>query len=59
MITIRFVGWIAGRIASLQPVSSEISDLCEISDLVLFISLLLQTKGIKFGYSFFDVCRAN
>jgi len=35
---------------SLFPVSSEISDLCEISD------LLLQSNGIKFGDYIFNVC---
>ena len=41
----------------LNPVSSEISDLCENSDLLFFISYFAsQTKGIKFGDYFFDVC---
>jgi len=42
------------------PVSSEISDLCEISDLLLFVSYFAgQNKRIKFGNYFFDVCCAN
>jgi len=42
------------------PVSSEISDLCEISDLLFFISYFAsQSKGIKFSDYFFDVCCAN
>jgi len=41
----------------LEPVSSEISDLCEISDLLLFFSYFLsESNGIKFGNYFFDVC---
>ena len=40
----------------LDPVSSEISDLCEISDLILFVGYFVsQSKGIKFGVYFFDV----
>jgi len=46
--------------AHLDPVSSEISDLCEISDLFLFVSYFAsQNKEIKFGNYFFDVCCAN
>jgi len=42
------------------PVSSEISDLCEISDLLLFFSYFAsQNKEIKSGNSFFDVCCVN
>jgi len=44
------------------PVSSEISDLCEISDLLLFLSYFAcQNKEIKSGNyrSFFYVCCAN
>jgi len=38
-------------------VSSEISDLCEISDLLLFFSYFAsQNKEIKSGYYFSDVC---
>jgi len=38
-------------------VSSEISDLCEISDLLLFFSYFAsQNKEIKSGKYFFDVC---
>jgi len=38
-------------------VSSEISDLCEISDLLLFVSYFAsQSKGIKFGDYLFEVC---
>jgi len=41
-------------------VSSVISDLCKISDLLLFVSYLAsQSKGIKFGDYFFDVRCAN
>ena len=41
----------------LQPVSSEISDLCEISDLLLFFSYFAsQNKELKSGNYFFDVC---
>jgi len=44
----------------MAPVSSEISDLCEISDLVLFfIYFASQNKEIKSGNCFFDVCCAN
>jgi len=43
-----------------DPMSSEISDLCEISDLLLFVSYFpSQSKGIKFGVFFFDVCCVN
>ena len=39
------------------PVSSEISGLCEISDLLLLVSYFAsQSKGIRFGVYFFDVC---
>jgi len=42
---------------NILPVSSEISDLCEISDLLFFVSYFAsQSKGIKFGNYFFDVC---
>ena len=42
------------------PVSSEISDLCEISDLLLFVSYFAsQSKGMKLGDCFFDVCYAH
>jgi len=43
----------------LDPVSSEISDLCD-SDLLLFVSYCAsQNKEIKFGNNFFDVCCVN
>ena len=39
------------------PVSSEISDLCEISELLLFVRYFAsQSEGIKFGIYLFDVC---
>ena len=42
------------------PVSSEISDLCEISDLLLFLNYFtFQNKEIKFGNHFFNVCCVN
>jgi len=42
---------------TLVPVSSEIFDLCEISDLWLFVSYFAyQSKKTKFGVYFFDVC---
>jgi len=42
------------------PVSNEISDLCEISDLLLFFSYFAsQNKEIKSGNYFCDVCCAN
>ena len=51
---------IFGRIGPQNPVSSEISDLCKISDLILFFSYFSsQSKGIKFGNYFFDVCCVN
>jgi len=35
-------------------------DLCEVCDLLLFVSYFTcQSKGIKFGVYFFDVCCAN
>jgi len=41
-------------------VSSEISDLCEISDLLLFFSYFAsEIKEIKSGNSLFDVCCVN
>jgi len=41
-------------------VSSEISDPCEISDLLLFVSYFdSQDKEITFGDYFFDVCCVN
>jgi len=40
--------------------SSEISDISEISDLLLFVSYFAsQIRGIKFGVYFFDVCCVN
>jgi len=43
-----------------EPVSSEISYLCEISDLLLFFSYFAsQNNEIKSGNYFFDVCRVN
>jgi len=40
--------------------SSDISDLYEISELLLFVSYFAsQSKGIKFGGYFFDVRCAN
>jgi len=43
-----------------DPLASEISDLCEIADLLLFVSYFSsQSKGIKFGDDFFDVCCVN
>jgi len=43
-----------------DPVSNEISDLSEISDLLLFVSYFAsQSKGIKLGDYFFDVCCVN
>ena len=48
------------QVSLCSPVSSEISDLCEIFDLILFVSYFAsQSKGIKFGDYFFDVCCAN
>jgi len=42
------------------PVSSEISDLCEISNLLLFVNYFASlSNGMKFGDYFFDVCYAN
>jgi len=44
----------------LTPVSSEISDLCEISDLLFSVSYFAsQNKEIKLGNYFFDVCCVN
>jgi len=41
-------------------VSSEISDLCEISDLLLVVNYFTsQNKKIKSGNDFFDVCCIN
>jgi len=41
-------------------VSSEISDLCEISDLLVFVRYFAsQNKKIKFDNYFFDVCYVN
>ena len=40
--------------------SNEISDLCEICDLLLFVSYFAsQSKGKKFRDYFFDVCSVN
>jgi len=42
------------------PVSSKISDLCEISDLLLFFSYFAsEIKDVKTGNYFYDVCRVN
>ena len=42
------------------PVSSEFLDLCEISDLLLFLSCSTsKNKEIRFGNYFFDVYCAN
>jgi len=44
----------------LNPVSSEISDLCKISNLLLFLSYFAsQNEEIKPGNYFFDVCCVN
>jgi len=41
-------------------VSTEISDLCKISDLLLLVSFFAsQSKGTRFDDYFFDVCYAN
>jgi len=43
-----------------RPVSSELSDLCELSDLLLFVSYCAsQNNEIKLGNYFFDVCCVN
>jgi len=43
-----------------EPVSSEVSDLSEISDLLLFVSYFAsQNTEIKLGNHFFDVCCVN
>jgi len=43
-----------------DTVSSEISDFCEISDLLLFFSYFAsQNKELKSGNYFFDVCCVN
>jgi len=43
-----------------KPVSSEISDLCEVSDLLLLIKYFAaQSKGIKVGVYFFGVRCVN
>jgi len=43
-----------------RPVSNEISDLCEIFDLVLFFSYFAsQNQEIKSGNYFFYVCCVN
>ena len=48
------------KILTLAPTSSEIFDLCEISDLLFFVSYCAsQNKEIKLGNYFFDVCCAN
>jgi len=45
---------------TLDLVLSEICDLCEISDLLLFANYFAsQCKRIKFGDYFFDVCCVN
>jgi len=42
------------------PISRKISDLCKISDLLLFVSYFAsQIRGIKFGNYFFGVSCAN
>ena len=42
------------------PMSSVISDICEILDLLLFCSYFAsQSKGKKFWICFFDVCYEN
>jgi len=42
------------------PVSSGISDLCEISDLLLFFSCVAsENKEIKSGNYVYDACRVN
>jgi len=43
----------------LNPVSIDISDLCQISDLLLFVRYVAsQSEGIKFGIYLFYVCCA-
>jgi len=42
-----------------EPVSSEISDLCEISDLLFLSYFASQNKEIKSGNYFFDLCCVN
>jgi len=48
------------RWTGVDPVSSEISDLCEIYDLLLFVCCFAsQSEEIKFRGYFFDVCCIN
>jgi len=58
-----FTVWIQSKIDKIchSPISSEISDLCKISDLLLFLVnyFASQNKRIKFGDYFFHVCCAN
>jgi len=57
-----FIPRMQSKIAKIRhsPVSSEIPDLCEISDLLLFVSYFaIQNKKIKFRNYFFDVCGVN
>ena len=43
-----------------DPVSSEISDLCEMSDLLLFFNYFAsQNKETKSGNYFFELCCVN
>ena len=43
-----------------DPVSSEIPDLCEISDLLLLLGYCVsQNKVIEFGNYFLDMCCVN
>jgi len=52
-------GVIRGKPTS-YPVSSEISNPCEISDLLFLVSYFdSQSKGIRFGDCFYDVCCVN
>jgi len=44
----------------IKTVSSETSELCEIIDLLLFVSYFAsQNREKKFGSYFFDVCCVN
>jgi len=48
------------KLTQLRLLSSEISDLCENSDLLLFVSYFAsQREEIKFGDCFFNVCCEN
>jgi len=60
LLTTKFPAFFPSTQSHSGPVSSELSDLCEISDLLLFFShFASQNKEITSGNAFVEVCCVN